>query len=162
MISSNCEDHKKTMLSGDSCPFSEPKSSKDDELSSLFAERSQDTQGTATGLAQRSQSNKSDSLLDQALEFTQHHLKQQCHDKRLDRPIVVPQVGSGFGMPFARGYSDSLGDHGISMDEFLEFIDNYNIVSGGSPPFAIIDREYTSPRITATSRNIVARIVSTC
>lgn len=81
----------------------------------------------------------SDEVLHQALEFTQHNFKQTSNGNALFRPIAIPQVGSGFGMPFARGYSDALGSRGISMNEFLEFIDNYNIVSGGSPPFAILD-----------------------
>lgn len=53
-------------------------------------------------------------------------------------------------MPFARGYSDNLRDCGISMEEFLEFIDNYNIVSGGSPPFQILDRKYLTRYSRAT------------
>ena len=113
------------------------------ERPSNGSKRTEHCHHTAAAQMQRSQSDEE--VLDQALEFTRRDLGQNAQGGMLVRPIAIPQVGSGFGMPFARGYSNALSDHGISMDEFLEFIDNYTIVSGGSPPFQILDREYSYP-----------------
>jgi hypothetical protein len=61
-------------------------------------------------------------VLDQALEFAAHPPPAYTSISRLARPVAVPQISNG-----------------ISMEEFVEFIDNLNIVSTGSPPLKVID-----------------------
>jgi hypothetical protein len=63
-----------------------------------------------------------DEVLDQALEFAAHPPPAYTSIPRLARPVAVPQISNG-----------------ISMEEFVEFIDNLNIVSTGSPPLKVID-----------------------
>lgn len=53
--------------------------------------------------------------------------------------VAIPQISNGIGVPYSRAYSPALQDHSISMSEFVEFIDNLNIVSTGSPPLKVID-----------------------
>lgn len=78
-------------------------------------------------------------LLEQALLFTRHSATDDAVHTRLARPVVVPQVSSGIGKPFARAYSSALQSKGIGMQEFIEFIDNLNLVSTGSPPLQVLD-----------------------
>lgn len=80
-----------------------------------------------------------DEILDQALEFAAHPPPAYTSIPRLTRPVVVPQISNGIGMPYSRAWAPALLDHGISMEEFVEFIDNLNIVSTGSPPLKVID-----------------------
>ena len=47
--------------------------------------------------------------------------------KKLDKPIAIPQAHNDIGMPFARAYSDTLAQHGISEASFLQFIDDLNV-----------------------------------
>ena len=42
-------------------------------------------------------------------------------------------------MPFARSYSPVLEDRDIAIEEFIEFVDNLNAVSTGSPPLQVLD-----------------------
>lgn len=84
-------------------------------------------------------SDSDDEVLQQALEFTHHAPPQQISSRGLRRPVAIPQVLSGIGQPFARGYSQDLHEPGITMQDFVEFIDNFNVVSAGSPPLQIID-----------------------
>ena len=78
-------------------------------------------------------------FLDQALEFTHHRPPPLSAQRKLPRPIAVPQVAARMGMPFARAYSLALQDRGVSMEEFVEFIDNLNVVSTASPPLQVLD-----------------------
>jgi hypothetical protein len=80
-----------------------------------------------------------DAFMNQALDFTNHPPASNSAQHRLRRPVAVPQVAAGLGMPFARAYSPVLQDRDISVNEFLEFIDNLNVVSTGSPPLQILD-----------------------
>ena len=41
-------------------------------------------------------------------------------------------------MPFARAHSPALQAKGVSIQEFVEFIDNLNVVSTGSPPLKVL------------------------
>ncbi|KAK9483899.1 hypothetical protein V1527DRAFT_453713 [Lipomyces starkeyi] len=56
----------------------------------------------------------------------------------LRKPIVLPQMMSGVGVPFCRAYSRELESHGISCDEFLEFVDKLNVVSTANPPLQVL------------------------
>lgn len=82
---------------------------------------------------QRSNSATSDisvddeTVLAQALEFTSHPPPLYSRQYTLTQPVAVPQVSQGLGMPFSGGYSAVLKEHGVSMDEFVEFIDNLNV-----------------------------------
>ncbi|KAL7895085.1 hypothetical protein HDV63DRAFT_412511 [Trichoderma sp. SZMC 28014] len=64
-------------------------------------------------------------------------LSAKGHQKLL--PIAIPQMTKGIGMPFMRLNSPVLQEHGISEQEFIEFIDTLNIVSAASPPFKVLD-----------------------
>ncbi|KAK9358766.1 hypothetical protein V1504DRAFT_486651 [Lipomyces starkeyi] len=71
------------------------------------------------------------------------HLQVRCpppYDTipRLRKPIVFPQMMSGVGVPFCRAYSRELESHGISCDEFLEFVDKLNVVSTANPPLQVL------------------------
>lgn len=75
-----------------------------------------------------STSNSDDEILEQALNFASHPVPEQVRDLRqLDKPVAVPQVSPTLGMPFARGYSDVLRSHGITEQEFVDFIDHLNV-----------------------------------
>jgi hypothetical protein len=79
-------------------------------------------------------------VLQQALEFTQHPPPAYAFQApRLRRPVAVPQVSSRPGMPYARAYAPILAEHGVNLEEFVEFIDNLNIVSSSSSPLQILD-----------------------
>lgn len=89
---------------------------------------------------ERSPSSASDDeILQQALEFTHHAPPAYRSQQALRRPIVVPQINSGTGMPFTRAYAPILAEHGVSMEEFVEFVDNLNVVSASSPPLQVLD-----------------------
>ena len=75
-----------------------------------------------------STSNGDDELLKQALDFASHPVPEQVGDLRqLDKPVAVPQISPTLGMPFARGYSEVLRSHGITEQEFVDFIDHLNV-----------------------------------
>ncbi|KAF8343179.1 uncharacterized protein EI90DRAFT_3115695 [Cantharellus anzutake] len=54
-------------------------------------------------------------------------------------PVVLPQDGTSWDSPFARGYHPDMRDSGIEMDDWLKFIDGLNIAIGASPPLRVID-----------------------
>ncbi|KAF2162453.1 hypothetical protein M409DRAFT_37413 [Zasmidium cellare ATCC 36951] len=81
----------------------------------------------------------SDEFLERALNFTQQPAPQQINPQRLRQPVAIPQVIPGLGQPYARAYSHELKEHGVSMEDFVKFIDNLNVVSAGSPPLQIVD-----------------------
>lgn len=69
-----------------------------------------------------------DEILEQALDFASHPVPEQvAKSQPLDKPVAVPQVSPTLGMPFARGYSDVLKSHGITEQEFVDFIDHLNV-----------------------------------
>ncbi|KAK9352673.1 hypothetical protein V1523DRAFT_413342 [Lipomyces doorenjongii] len=57
---------------------------------------------------------------------------------RFRKPIVLPQMMSGVGVPFCRAYSRELESHGICCEEFLEFVDRLNVVSTANPPLQVL------------------------
>ena len=89
-----------------------------------------ETSKSSSGVEDVSSDNQ---FLAQALEFTHHQPPPSSTQHRLARPVAVPQVAARLGMPFARAYSPVLRDRGVSMEEFVEFIDNLNVISTASP-----------------------------
>lgn len=57
----------------------------------------------------------------------------------LRRPIAIPQIGPGMGVPFARVYSSYLESIGISVSEFMDFIDDLNVAATASPPLQVLN-----------------------
>ncbi|KAL1986152.1 hypothetical protein VTN96DRAFT_6804 [Rasamsonia emersonii] len=57
----------------------------------------------------------------------------------LQRPIAIPQLGKGRGVPFQRLYAPILAQHGISERGFIDFIDTLNVVSSASPALKVLD-----------------------
>lgn len=85
-------------------------------------------------------SERDDEILQQALEFTRHTPPAYTQKARkLSGPVAVPQASKGPGMPFTRAYAPILAEHGVTMEEFVEFIDNLNVVSSSSPPLQVLD-----------------------
>lgn len=78
-------------------------------------------------------------FLNEALDFTHQSTPPLISSRKLRLPIAVPQVVPGLGQPFARCYGNELQEVGVSMEEFVKFIDNLNVVSAGSPPLQIVD-----------------------
>ncbi|CAK4033741.1 Hypothetical predicted protein [Lecanosticta acicola] len=69
-----------------------------------------------------------DEILQQALQFTRHPVSDYAKTaRRLEKPIAIPQVSKGVGMPFGRAYSDALSDYGISTQEFVELIESQHL-----------------------------------
>ncbi|ESZ97137.1 hypothetical protein SBOR_2495 [Sclerotinia borealis F-4128] len=78
-------------------------------------------------------------ILSQALEFTHHVPPPNYTSPQLPRPIAVPQTVAGLGQPFARVYAPALSYHNINAWDFVEFIDNLNVVATANPPLQIVD-----------------------
>ncbi|KAH8807964.1 hypothetical protein F5884DRAFT_790593 [Xylogone sp. PMI_703] len=57
----------------------------------------------------------------------------------LPQPVAIPQIGPGMGVPFARAYSPYLEALGISISEFMDFIDHLNVVATASPPLQVLN-----------------------
>ena len=58
----------------------------------------------------------------------------------LPHPFCLPQIGSGFDTPFARGYNGILHQLGIPPKVFLDFVDGLNMAMISSPPLQVIDK----------------------
>ncbi|KJZ79735.1 hypothetical protein HIM_01204 [Hirsutella minnesotensis 3608] len=58
---------------------------------------------------------------------------------KLEKPVAVPQTSRGVGKPFARCYSESLAPFGVSKEQFVQFIDDLNTFTAGSPIFDYVD-----------------------
>ncbi|KAK5996301.1 hypothetical protein PT974_03056 [Cladobotryum mycophilum] len=54
-------------------------------------------------------------------------------------PIAIPQMSKGRGVPFMRIHAPMLQQYGIQEREFIDFIDQLNVVSAASPPFKVLD-----------------------
>ncbi|KAF7946607.1 hypothetical protein EAE96_009602 [Botrytis aclada] len=78
-------------------------------------------------------------ILSQGQEFTHHSPPPDYSHPKLPRPIAVPQIVPGIGKPFARIYAPALSDYNINSQEFVEFIDNLNVVARENPPVQIMD-----------------------
>lgn len=57
----------------------------------------------------------------------------QSTRQRLDLPVCLPQITSGYDSPFARAYNPQLGAVGIEEDEWLKFLDALNIAMVSIP-----------------------------
>ncbi|KLO15427.1 hypothetical protein SCHPADRAFT_938779 [Schizopora paradoxa] len=57
----------------------------------------------------------------------------------LSMPFCLPQIGSGFDSPVARGYNRVLEQVGISQTTFLDFVDGLNMAMISSPPLQIVN-----------------------
>ncbi|KAK9323039.1 hypothetical protein V1517DRAFT_321697 [Lipomyces orientalis] len=80
-----------------------------------------------------------DASLAEALHLHVHSPPSYDTVPQLRMPIAVPQMMSGTGVPFSRAYSSELESHGISCEEFLEFVDKLNVVSTANPPLQVLD-----------------------
>lgn len=78
-------------------------------------------------------------FLDQATGFTQHLPPPSYCPSPLPTPVAVPQTIPGIGQPFARAWAPSLSGHSITVTDFVEFIDNLNVVKTANPPLQILD-----------------------
>lgn len=80
-------------------------------------------------------------MLDRALEFARHHHVPLplAYTPRLRKPVAIPQVSPKMNSPFARAYSEVLSAYSIRIEEFVQFIDNFNILMTGSPPLAALN-----------------------
>ncbi|KAK9236774.1 hypothetical protein V1525DRAFT_405910 [Lipomyces kononenkoae] len=58
--------------------------------------------------------------------------------RRLRKLIVLPQGMTGVGAPICRAYPLEFAFHGISCDEFLEFVDKLNVMSAAHPPAEVL------------------------
>jgi len=57
----------------------------------------------------------------------------------LPMPFCLPQTGTGFDAPFARGYGQALEQVGISQKTFLDFLDGLNMAMIASPPLQVVN-----------------------
>ncbi|KLO05944.1 hypothetical protein SCHPADRAFT_861819 [Schizopora paradoxa] len=57
----------------------------------------------------------------------------------LPQPFCLPQIGTGFDTPFARGYNDILQQNGIPMNTFLDFVDGLNMAMISNPPLQVVN-----------------------
>ncbi|KAI9846930.1 MAG: hypothetical protein M1838_001093 [Thelocarpon superellum] len=78
-------------------------------------------------------------VLTQALEFTRRPPPPLGSIPPLRRPIAIPQVTGGIGQPYIRAWAPELESHGISEKEFVEFVDNLNVVTTSNPPLQVLD-----------------------
>ncbi|TEY36304.1 hypothetical protein BOTCAL_0560g00040 [Botryotinia calthae] len=78
-------------------------------------------------------------ILSQAQDFAYHSPPPDYSHPKLPRPIAVPQIVPGIGKPFARIYAPVLSDYNINSQNFVEFIDNLNVIASENPPVQIID-----------------------
>jgi hypothetical protein len=80
-------------------------------------------------------------MLDEALDFARHldAPPPPAYTPRLMRPVAIPQVSPKMNSPFARAYSEVLSAYNIRMEEFVEFVDNFNIIMTGFPPLAALN-----------------------
>jgi flagellar biosynthesis GTPase FlhF len=58
---------------------------------------------------------------------------------RLWRPVAIPQVSPKMNSPFVRAYSEVLSAQNIRIEEFVQFVDNFNILMTGSPPLVALN-----------------------
>ncbi|KAL1738208.1 hypothetical protein HDZ31DRAFT_542, partial [Schizophyllum fasciatum] len=58
----------------------------------------------------------------------------------LPLPFCLPQISTGDGAPFARGYNETLHEAAdLPMEDFLAFVDGLNLAIAASPPLRIVD-----------------------
>ena len=75
-------------------------------------------------------------LIQSAMVFARHAsnaLPPGYTPRSLPKPVAVPQVSPKMGSPFVGAYTPELANHGIPMQVFVEFLDNFNVILAGSP-----------------------------
>ena len=79
-------------------------------------------------------------MVDHAMDFIHKAQPVAAHGAfpKLTKPVAIPQVSPTLGAPFARAYAEVLQTHNIGIVEFVEFIDNFNILLTGSPPLTAL------------------------
>jgi hypothetical protein len=81
-----------------------------------------------------------DEVLTEALKFAQRRpVFPGGFIPRLEKPVVVPQVRNGVGMPFVRAFSEALEPFDINQVEWLAFVDSLNVVATANPPLQVLD-----------------------
>lgn len=75
---------------------------------------------------------------DNALAFARRP-PASIHPAPLQRPIAIPRLQSRVGAPFARLYPPELLQYDVPINEFLDFLDNLNIVCADFVPLQILD-----------------------
>ncbi|KAK3625502.1 hypothetical protein LTR56_020402 [Elasticomyces elasticus] len=117
----------------------------EDVAESSSTARSRHVEDTGQRHHTPSPASSDEELLEQALEFTHHQVHSPLNESKLPCLVAIPHLpGAGrllspVGLPFTRAYAPLLGHHNISEQDFLEFIDNLNIVSASSPPLQVLD-----------------------
>ncbi|RDW90950.1 hypothetical protein BP5796_02115 [Coleophoma crateriformis] len=79
-----------------------------------------------------------DDILAQATEFTHNVPPPKYIPPTLNKPVAVPQTVAGMAQPFSRCWSPSLAVYNITAADFVEFIDNLNVVATASPPLQVL------------------------
>lgn len=77
-------------------------------------------------------------IIENALSFARR-TPARHGDAQLQRPVRIPRLESRAGAPFARLYAHELWHFDVPMNEFIEFIDNMNIVCTEFAPLQILD-----------------------
>ncbi|AQZ16932.1 hypothetical protein BZL39_K05300 [Zygosaccharomyces parabailii] len=78
-------------------------------------------------------------ILTAALAFTKNVPLASAKIRRLESPIAIPQTAPGLGKSFTRAWAPILQNHDITMQDFVTFIDNLNVLSAESPPLQALD-----------------------
>ena len=89
----------------------------------------------------RGEADEDSVMINEALDFARHAdaPPPPAYTPRLEKPVAVPQISPKMGSPFARVYSPILTSYNIRPLEFVEFLDNFNILLTGSPPLAVMN-----------------------
>lgn len=84
-----------------------------------------------------------DEMLNEALKFARRQptIRRSSNGllPKLQKPVVVPQIRNGVGVPFARAFSEALKAYDVTEEEWLAFIDNLNVVATANPPLQVLD-----------------------
>ena len=78
-------------------------------------------------------------LISHATEFTRRTQPPAYNSSCLHKPVAIPQVTFGIGAAFARCWAPAVSPFNVSEGNFVEFIDNLNIVATASPPLQVLD-----------------------
>jgi hypothetical protein len=83
--------------------------------------------------------NSDSEILEQALDFTKAVPLSHSIIAPLSRPLAIPQTSHGRGKPFSRIWAPELQNQAIAEKEFLEFIDNLNVVATANIPLQVLN-----------------------
>jgi hypothetical protein len=80
-------------------------------------------------------------MLDEVLDFARHRDAPlpPAYTPRLMKPVAILQVSPTMNSPFARAYSDVLSAYNIRIKGLIQFVDNFNILTTGSPLLAALN-----------------------